>query len=76
MERSYSILNVLSKYKGERWLALFIVVPIVTCNFLLFSIILHKSLKESGLQYKVVETKPLKNFIGISLIIYNTLNSV
>lgn len=26
--------------------------------------------------YKVVETKPLKNFIGISLIIYNTLNSV
>lgn len=44
------------------WLALFIVVPIVICNLLLFSIILHKALKERGLQYKVVETKPLKKF--------------
>ena len=58
------------------WLALFIVVPIVTCNLLLFLIILHKALKERGLQNKVVETKPLKNFIVISIIIYNSLNSV
>lgn len=52
------------------WLALFIVVPIVTCNLLLFSIILHKALKERGLQYKVVETKPLKKISSEYLLSY------
>ena len=52
------------------WLTVFIFVPIVLCSFLLFSVILRNALKERGLQYKVVETKPLKRISSEYLLSY------
>ena len=47
-------------------------VPVFTSyrKLLVFSIILHKALNERGLQYKVVETKPLKKFSSEYLLSY------
>lgn len=66
------IVSIIGKDQSlcTEWLTVLIFVPIVLCSFLLFSVILRNTLKERGLQYKVVETKPLKRISSEYLLSY------